>query len=77
MLLIVGGIVFALVVVGFIGIALLIGSSGKVDVAQNSVLVLNVTGDLPDYAPEEPMARIFGIEQKQSFTHNIEERPLQ
>lgn len=70
-LLIVGGIVFALVVVGFIGIALLIGSSGKVDVAQNSVLVLNVTGDLPDYAPEEPMARIFGIEQKQSFTQLI------
>jgi protease IV len=67
-LLIVGGIVFALVVVGFIGIALLIGASGKASVPENSVLVLSVTGSLPDYAPEDRMARAFGIEQKQSFT---------
>ncbi len=36
--------------------------------ADNSVLVLNVSGDLPDYVPEEPLAKAFGISQKQSFT---------
>ncbi len=70
-LLIVGGIVFALVVVGFIGVAILIGSSGKASVPENSVLVLSVTGDLPDYAPEDTTAKLFGIEQKQSFTSLI------
>ena len=70
-LLIVGGIVFALVVVGIIGIALLIGSSNKASVPENSVLVLNVTGDLPDYAPEDRMAKLFGIEKKQDFTDII------
>ena len=67
-LLIVGGIFLALIVFGFIGIALLIGSSGKTDVPENSVLVLSVTGDLPDYAPEDRTAKLFGIEKKQDFT---------
>jgi protease-4 len=30
--------------------------------------VLNVSGDLPDYTPDDPLARAFGIGQKQSFT---------
>lgn len=67
-LLIVGGIVFALVIVGAIGLALLVASGGGADVPQNSVLVLSVTGDLPDYAPEDSTAKLLGIEQKQSFT---------
>ena len=67
-LLIVGGIVFAVFLVAIIGIALLAESLGKPDVPENSVLVLKVSGDLPDYAPENAMAKAFGIEQKQSFT---------
>ena len=54
--LILGGIVFALVLVAIIGIALIVGTVGKPDVPENSVLVLNISGDLPDYDPPDPMA---------------------
>jgi protease IV len=67
-LLIVGGIFFALILVAIIGVALMFESMGKPDVPDNSVLVLKVSGSLPDYAPEDPTARIFGISQPQSFT---------
>lgn len=67
-LLIIGGILFALVLAAIIGIALLAESMGRPSVPNNSVLVLSVSGELPDYAPEDPMARVFGVEQKQSFS---------
>jgi protease IV len=67
-LLIIGGVLFAFLLVAIIGIALLAESMGRPSVPNNSVLALNVAGDLPDYAPEDPMARIFGVEQKQSFS---------
>jgi protease-4 len=67
-LLVVGGILFVLLIVGIIGIALIAGSLGKPDVPNNSVLVLSISGDLPDYLPEEPLAKAFGIPEKQSFT---------
>lgn len=44
-------------------------SLGRPSVADNSVLILNVSGDLPDYVPEEPVAKAFGIQQKQSFSN--------
>ncbi len=69
--LIVGGIVFALVLVAIIGIALIVSSIGKPSVPENSVLVLNVSGDLPDYNPPDPMAEVFGIEQAESFSSLI------
>lgn len=69
--LILGGIVFVLFLVAVIGIALLLSASGKAEVPENSVLILSVTGDLPDYAPEDPTAKLFGIEQKQSFSSLI------
>lgn len=68
-LLIVGGIVFALVLVSIIGIAVMIESFGQPSVEENSVLVLKVSGELPDYAPKDPMAQVFGISQPQSFTN--------
>jgi protease-4 len=67
-LLIVGGIIFALFLVAIIGFALLAESLGKPDVPENSVLVLKISGDLPDYSPENAMAKAFGIEQKPDFT---------
>jgi len=67
-LLIVGGIFFALILVAVIGIALMMESMGKPSVQNNSVLVLRVSGSLPDYAPDDPTARLFGISQPQSFT---------
>lgn len=69
--LILGGILFALILVAVIGIALLLSASGKSQVPENSVLVLSITGDLPDYAPEDATAKLFGIEQKQSFSSLI------
>lgn len=66
--LIVGGIVFVLLLVSVIAIALIAESLGKPDVPQNSVLVLNVSGDLPDYNPPDQMAKIFGVEQAESFS---------
>jgi protease-4 len=67
-LLIVGGLVFAFILVAIIGGALVFESMGKPSVQDNSVLVLKVSGGLPDYAPENSTERLFGISQPQSFT---------
>jgi protease IV len=67
-LLIIGGILFAFLLVGIIGIVLIAESIGKPKVAENSVLVLKVSGTMPDYVNEDPMAKIFGINQPQSFS---------
>ncbi|MFN0279461.1 MAG: signal peptide peptidase SppA [Pyrinomonadaceae bacterium] len=67
-LLLVGGIFLLLIIVGVIGILFAAVSMSEPDVADNSVLILNVSGDLPDYVPEEPLAKAFGVSQKQSFT---------
>lgn len=67
-LLIVGGIIFVVLVVGIISVVLLAESFGRPSVPDNSVLVLNVSGDLPDYIPEDQLAKAIGINQGQSFT---------
>ncbi len=67
-ILLVGGIAAILFVVVLIGVIYAAKTMGRPEVADNSVLVLNVSGDLPDYVPEEPLAKAFGISQKQSFT---------
>lgn len=67
-LLIVGGILLVFLIVGIIAVALIAERMGRPDVENNSVLVLNVSGDLPDYVPEEPFAKALGIQQKQSFS---------
>ncbi|MBX7054694.1 MAG: signal peptide peptidase SppA, partial [Pyrinomonadaceae bacterium] len=67
-LLIGGGILFVLLIVGIIAVALLADTMGRPSVPDNSVLVLNVSGELPDYVPEEPLAKALGINQQQSFT---------
>ncbi len=68
-LLIAGGLIFVFIIIAIIGIALMAESLGRPSVADNSVLILNVSGDLPDYVPEEPVAKAFGIQQKQSFSN--------
>src|SRR5215510_6476533 len=67
-LLIVGGLFIVLVVVGVIALALFAERMGRPSVANNSVLVLKISGDLPDYVPEEPVAKLFGFQQQQSFS---------
>ena len=66
--LLLGGILAALLLVAIIGIIYASRTMGRPDVASNSVLVLSVSGSLPDYVAEEPLARAFGIRQPQSFT---------
>lgn len=63
-----GGILLAVFLVAIIGIALLAESMGKPQVAENSVLVLNVSGSLPDYSAEDPTAQLLGFGQPQSFS---------
>jgi len=66
--LIVGGITLILLFFGVVGLVLIADSMGKPSVANNSVLVLNISGELPDYVAEEPLAKAFGVAQPQSFT---------
>lgn len=65
---IIGGLLVVVVLFGIIAIALLADSMGRPSVPENSVLVLSISGDLPDYVPEEPLAKAFGVSQSQSFT---------
>src|SRR5829696_1720348 len=67
-LLILGGTLLVVLVVGVIVAALLAESFGKPSVPNNSVLVLSVSGDLPDYVPEDQFAKALGMSQGQSFT---------
>lgn len=67
-ILVIGGILFALLIVAIIGILYAAQSMGRPDVADNSVLILNISGNLPDYVAEEPLAKAFGIKQSQSFS---------
>lgn len=67
-LLIIGGIVLALVLVAVIGIAIIAASIGSgPSIENNSVLVLKISGELPDYSVDNPMARLVGIEPQTSF----------
>jgi len=63
-----GGVLLALLIVGVVGLIYMARSMGRPDVADNSVLILSVSGDLPDYVAEEPLAKAFGIKQQQSFS---------
>lgn len=60
--LIIGGIFAALIFVAIIGIAVLWMAfrQGEPPIRDNSVLLLRVTGPLPDYTPDDPFKKIFG-----------------
>ncbi len=66
--LLLGGIAFALFIVAVVGLIVISRSLGQPTVAGNSVLVLNLSGGLPDYVAEDPLAKAFGVAQSQSFT---------
>ncbi|HEX6278889.1 MAG TPA: S49 family peptidase, partial [Pyrinomonadaceae bacterium] len=67
-LLIVGAVIFAFIIVGIIGLFLIADSLGRPSVPENAVLVLNVSGSLPDYVPEDELGKALGIGQQQSFS---------
>ncbi|MBV9216479.1 MAG: signal peptide peptidase SppA [Acidobacteria bacterium] len=68
-LLIVGAAVAVVLVIALILGIWIVRSAGRPSVPDNSVLVLSVSGELPDYVAEEPLAKLFGIKQTQSFTN--------
>ena len=67
-LLIVGAVIFAFFIVGIIGLFLIADTLGRPTVPENAVLVLSVSGSLPDYVPEDELGKALGIGQQQSFT---------
>lgn len=67
-LLIIGGVFLALFLVAVIGIILFAESISQPKISDNSVLILNISGSLPDYVPEDPMAQALGFGQSQSFS---------
>lgn len=67
--LLLGGIFLALVIVAVVALIAAASYGSEPSVANNSVLVLSLSGDLPDYIPEEPLAEAFGVAQPQSFTN--------
>lgn len=63
----VGAALFIMLLVAIIAVALFFGTYDRTTVAENSVLVLNVSGSLPDYAPDDPVADALGMGSGQSF----------
>ena len=61
-ILIIGSIVGVLILVAILGIALIWMALGKGEpsIRDNSVLMLRVSGPLPDYTPDDPFKRVFG-----------------
>lgn len=62
--LIISGILLTLLVVVIGGVALLVYAfrSSEPEIKSNSVLMLRIYGDLPDYTPDDPFARLLGAE---------------
>src|SRR2546428_12065452 len=60
--LIISGIVIALVLVVLLGIAIVVSAirGNRPSIRDNSVLVLKISGPLPDYVPEDPIRKLFG-----------------
>src|SRR5256714_8085678 len=57
----ISGIVIGLVLIGFIGMAILVSAirGQRPSIKDNSVLALRVSGPLPDYVPENAFNRLF------------------
>lgn len=69
--LILGGIITAFVLVGLIGFAILADRIGRPSVPDNSVLVINVSGNLPDHTVGDPLAQAFGMGEPRSFSNML------
>jgi len=70
-LLAVAGTLLVLFIVGVIGVILVAESFSKPSVPENSVLVLNISGDLPDYVPEDQFAKALGINPEQIYMNSV------
>jgi len=66
-LVVIGGI-FALLLVFMVGLVIFLEIRKQNLVQTNSVLVLNISGDIPEFVFEDPIAEAFGLIPKQSFS---------
>lgn len=66
--LILGGILLVCFLAAVIVFALLADSFSGPSISNNSVLVVELSGDMPDYVPEDELARALGMQKGQSFT---------
>jgi protease-4 len=66
-LLIVGGILVVFLVVCVIGVVLFFELRNNHNVPANSVLVMKVSGEMPDYSPQDPTAELIGVVRAQSL----------
>ncbi len=69
MLFIIGAFLGLLILI--VGVALLIAYMVRPSVPTNSVLVINVSGEMPDYVPDDPVAGLLGVTESNSFTSMI------
>ena len=60
--LIISGIILAIILFVALGVALLYAALRRSEptIRDNSVLVLRLSGSMPDYVPEDPMRKFFG-----------------
>lgn len=69
--LIVGAVLVALLLFAVIGLLLVAESFSRPSVPENSVLILKVSGDLPDYSANDSTAELFGVSQPQSLSNLV------
>nr|MCU0239559.1 S49 family peptidase [Pyrinomonadaceae bacterium]MCU0351069.1 S49 family peptidase [Flavobacterium sp.] len=66
--LIVGGSILAIFLAFLIFLALLLESASRPNLAQNSVLVLKISGNYVDFYPEDSLSQLLNTNNLQSFT---------
>jgi protease-4 len=66
-LIILGAVLVVFLVVCLVGVVIFMQLRNKPSVPANSVLVMKVTGEMPDYSPQDPTAELIGVVQPQSL----------
>lgn len=66
-----GAVIFVIALIAIIAFALIAGTLGRTSVPENSLLIVNVTGSLPDFAPNDPVAESLGMGSSRSFTSTL------
>lgn len=67
-LLLLGGLFIGLFIIAVVALIFAASSMNRPSVSDNSVLLLNVSGSMPDFVPDDPFAKALGVQQPQSFT---------
>ena len=66
--LIVGGVIFALLIIGVIGIAIIVDQVGRASCRKTAFWCSMFRASLPDHSVDDPLARAFGVGEPKSFS---------